>query len=79
MVVGFGAPTAFAGRGRLATGGEELWGYEIGEEADGILRLGGEEGIVVSVWGPDLDFTGVSAPQSAIDLQIYFRANVPSI
>jgi hypothetical protein len=49
MVFDFGASSGFAGRGRLAIGGEELRGYEIGEEADGILRLGGEDGRVVSV------------------------------
>jgi hypothetical protein len=49
MVFGFGASAGFAGRGRLATGGEELWGYEIGEDAAGILKVGGEDGRTVSI------------------------------
>ena len=32
------------GRGRLATGGEELWRYAIGDDADGILTLSREDG-----------------------------------
>ena len=34
----------FTGSGRLTTGGEELGGYVIGEDADGILEFGGEDG-----------------------------------
>lgn len=32
-----------AGNGRLATGGGELGGYAMGEETEGILRVGGED------------------------------------
>jgi hypothetical protein len=65
MVFGFGASAGFAGRWRLATGGEELGGYEIGEDAEGIVRLGGEDGRPVS--GFDLDLSGVSAIELAIN------------
>ena len=47
MVFDFGASAGFAGRGRLAAGGDELCGYDIGEDADGILRVGGEDGNMV--------------------------------
>lgn len=57
----------FAGRGRLATGGDELWGYEIGEDAEGILRLGGEDGRWASFCGLDLDLKGVSKVYLAIE------------
>ena len=45
MVLGFRSSATVVGRGRFAIGGEELCGYSIGEEADGILTFddnGGE-------------------------------------
>lgn len=47
------------GRGLFEIGGEELGGYDIGEDAEGILRLGGEEAGAPKSW-LDFDLRGVS-------------------
>jgi hypothetical protein len=48
MVFDFGTSAGLVARGRLAAGGEELSGYEIGEDTGGILKVGGEDGNMVS-------------------------------
>lgn len=43
----------------MGTGGEELGGYDTGEETEGISRFGGEEGGARRFW-VDFDRKGVS-------------------
>ena len=59
MALGF-RDFSSAGNGRLVTGGEELGGYAIGEEAESILKDRGEDSKSRRLFGPDFDRNGVA-------------------
>lgn len=44
----------------MVTGGEELGGYAIGEEAESILKDRGEDSKSRRLFGPDFDRNGVA-------------------